>query len=532
VPSTRKSSEEGLEQSFNSLCAQREACEAYIGSQKHEGWKVLPATYDDGGFSGGTMERPALQSLLADIRKGLVDVVVVYKIDRLTRSLFDFAKIVEIFDAANVSFVSITQSFNTTTSMGRLTLNVLLSFAQFEREVTGERIRDKIAASKRKGMWMGGNILLGYNLKNRKLVPNPEEAAIIRTIFETYTRCGTVRALKEELDRKDLRTRKRTAERPDGRRHTTGGIRFGAGHLYWILRNPIYVGMIRHRGELHPGEHEPLIARELWDEVQRQLSTNAVARRSGRRTTNSSLLACRIFTSDGRRLTPSHTVKGTRRYRYYATTGNSSSNPAIRLPAPALEALVADAVFARLGDPHAVLDWLRPHTEGISNLEATLEQAKRLSLTGIDEGGDSGLGLDFPSLIERVDLDEGSIKITVSSAALASALQIDCGVDHAAEPLVIEQAIDLRRKGREQRLVVSSLTGSNRSPRAHIVVGASASKKVVQSSEIPRGGLDCRSSQSREGQSRLDQQSGCSGIPCSGDYGGRPQRNAASHAHA
>jgi DNA invertase Pin-like site-specific DNA recombinase len=461
---TRKSSEEGLDQSFNSLHAQREACEAYIGSQKHEGWKVLRTVYDDGGFSGGTMERPALQLLLSDIRKGLVDVVVVYKIDRLTRSLFDFAKIVEIFEAANVSFVSITQSFNTTTSMGRLTLNVLLSFAQFEREVTGERIRDKIAASKRKGMWMGGNIPLGYDLKDRKLVPNLEEAAVIRTIFETYLRCGTVRVLKEELDRKDLRTRKRTTERPDGSHRTTGGIRFGTGHLYWILRNPIYIGMIRHRGELHPGEHEPLVARELWDEVRRQLSSNAVARRLGKRTANSSLLAGRIFTMDGRRLTPSHTVKGTRRYRYYATTGNSPSNPAIRLPAHALESLVADAVSAWLGDPHAVLDWLQPNTEGISNLETALERAKRLSRTRIEEAGDSCVDLDFPSLIERVGLDEGSIKITVSSAALASALQIDCVVDHAAQPLVIEQAISLKRKGREQKLIVTSSTASGRNP--------------------------------------------------------------------
>lgn len=483
----QESSEEGLEQSFNSLHAQREACEAYIGSQKHEGWKVLPAAYDDGGFSGGTMERPALQSLLSDIRKGLVDVVVVYKIDRLTRSLFDFAKIVEIFDAANVSFVSVTQSFNTTTSMGRLTLNVLLSFAQFEREVTGERIRDKIAASKRKGMWMGGNIPLGYDLNDRKLVPNPGEAAIIRTIFEIYTRCGTVCALKEELDRKDLRTRKRTTERPDGSHRTTGGIRFGTGHLYWILRNPIYIGMIRHRGELHPGEHEPLIARELWNEVQRQLSANAVARRSGKRATNSSLLAGRIFTSDGRRLTPSHTVKGTRRYRYYATTGNSPSNPAIRLPAPALEALVADTVSSWFGDPHAVLDWLRPHTEDIPNLEAALERAKRLACARIEKADDGSLGLDLPSLIERVDLDEGRIKISVSSAALASALQIDCGVNAVADPLVIEQAFDLKRKGREQKLVVSSLTGSNGSPEPRLLSALVRARKwfnKVKSREV------------------------------------------------
>ncbi|MFZ1774467.1 MAG: recombinase family protein, partial [Rhizobiaceae bacterium] len=203
---TRKSSEEGLEQAFNSLHAQREACEAYVLSQRHEGWNVIPTAFDDGGFSGGTMERPALRALLEEIRAGRVDVVVVYKIDRLTRSLFDFAKIVEILDAANASFVSVTQSFNTTTSMGRLTLNVLLSFAQFEREVTGERIRDKIAASKRKGMWMGGNVPFGYDLKDRTLTPNEHEAASVRTIFEAYDRLGTVRAMKAVIDRQGLRT--------------------------------------------------------------------------------------------------------------------------------------------------------------------------------------------------------------------------------------------------------------------------------------------------------------------------------------
>jgi DNA invertase Pin-like site-specific DNA recombinase len=461
---TRKSSEEGLEQSFNSLHAQREACEAYIGSQKHEGWKVLPAAYDDGGFSGGTMERPALQSLLSDIRKGLVDVVVVYKIDRLTRSLFDFAKIVEIFDAANVSFVSVTQSFNTTTSMGRLTLNVLLSFAQFEREVTGERIRDKIAASKRKGMWMGGNIPLGYDLKNRKLVPNPEEAAVIQAIFETYTRCGTVRAFKEELDRKNLRSRRRMIERPDGGHHTTGGSRFGTGHLYWILRNPIYIGMIRHRSELYSGEHEPLIAQELWDEAQRQLSSNAAARRSGKRSNSPSLLTGRIFTSGGRRLTPSHAVKATRRYRYYATTGNSQSNPAIRISAPALEALVADAVCSWFADPHAVLDWLQTHTSGVSDLDATLERAKRLACMRAEETGQACGDLVLRSLIERVDLDESGVKVTVSSVALARALRIDSPLEDMEEPLVIKQTMELQRRGREQKLIVASSTGSDRCP--------------------------------------------------------------------
>ncbi len=235
---TRKSSEEGLEQSFNSLHAQREACEAYINSQRHEGWSIIPAAYDDGGFSGGTMERPGLKALLDDVREGRVNVVVVYKIDRLTRSLFDFAKIVEVLDAAGASFVSVTQSFNTTTSMGRLTLNVLLSFAQFEREVTGERIRDKIAASRRKGMWMGGNVPFGYDLQNHRLISNSQEAKTVRLIFECYLRLGTVRLLKQRLDGENVRTKQRLSRKTDGSEIQAGGLPFGVGPPLHRLAQP------------------------------------------------------------------------------------------------------------------------------------------------------------------------------------------------------------------------------------------------------------------------------------------------------
>ena len=240
---TRKSSEEGLEQEFNSLAAQREACEAYICSQRHEGWVVARAHYDDGGFSGGNMERPALQRLLADIRSSRIDVVVVYKVDRLTRSLADFARLVEIFDTQGVSFVSVTQQFNTTSSMGRLTLNVLLSFAQFEREVTGERIRDKIAASKKRGMWMGGNVPLGYDASEGTLVINPVEAETVRHIFALYHELGCVRRVKEEADRLGLRTKRRVSANGTER----GGKPFARGHLYRLLSNPIYAGQIAHR---------------------------------------------------------------------------------------------------------------------------------------------------------------------------------------------------------------------------------------------------------------------------------------------
>jgi len=275
---TRKSSEEGLEQSFNSLHAQREAGEAFVLSQRHEGWSVIATPYDDGGFSGGTMDRPALKALLADIGAGKIDVVVVYKIDRLTRSLFDFAKIVEIFDAHKVSFVSVTQAFNTTTSMGRLTLNVLLSFAQFEREVTGERIRDKIAASKKRGMWMGGNIPLGYDLKARKLAVNNKEAETVRTIFRLYAELGAVRKVKAEIDRLRLRTKVQTPASG----LIKGGLPFRVGHLYTILRNRLYRGEIEHKGEVHAGDHESIVDQVLWDKVQAQLASNASARRSGK----------------------------------------------------------------------------------------------------------------------------------------------------------------------------------------------------------------------------------------------------------
>src|SRR5439155_626449 len=266
---TRKSSEEGLEQEFNSLAAQREACEAYIRSQQHEGWVLTRTRYDDGGFSGGNLERPALQQLLADIRTGGIDIVVVYKVDRLTRSLADFARLVEIFDAQDVSFVSVTQRFNTTSSMGRLTLNVLLSFAQLEREVTGERIRDKIAASKKKGMWMGGNVPLGYDASERMLVVNAAEAETVRCIFALYRELGCVRRVKQEADRLGLSTKRST---------TAGGIErggrpFSRGHIYNLLSNPIYIGEIAHKGQLYPGQHPGLIDAYTWAAVRDLIET-------------------------------------------------------------------------------------------------------------------------------------------------------------------------------------------------------------------------------------------------------------------
>jgi DNA invertase Pin-like site-specific DNA recombinase len=312
---TRKSSEEGLEQEFNSLAAQCEACEAFIRSQRNEGWVLVRTRYDDGGFSGGNMERPALQGLLADIRAGRIDIVIVYKVDRMTRSLADFARLVELFDAEAVSFVSVTQQFNTTSSMGRLTLNVLLSFAQFEREVTGERIRDKIAASKKKGMWMGGNVPLGYDASGRALVVNPAEAETVRRIFALYREFGCVRRVKEEADRLGLRTKCSTTANGAER----GGKPFSRGHLYTLLSNPIYTGQIAHKGELHPGQQPALIDDESWSTVRDQLAANTSDHRCRAKAAEPSLLAGLLVDARGERLTPSHAVKKGRRYRYYVS---------------------------------------------------------------------------------------------------------------------------------------------------------------------------------------------------------------------
>ena len=312
---TRKSSEEGLEQEFNSLQAQREACEAFIASQRHEGWVCVRAGYDDGGFSGATMDRPALQRLLADIAAGRVDTIIVYKIDRLTRSLADFAKIVEVLDARGASFVSVTQQFNTTTSMGRLTLNILLSFAQFEREVIGERIRDKIAASKRKGMWMGGIPPLGYRAQDGKLFVIESEAEIVRMIFRRYAELGSVRLLKEELEARGIKSKSWTTA--SGRR--VGGKPFSRGALYLMLQNRLYRGEIVHTGRSYPGEHTSIIDQPLWDAVQAQLATNTAERNSGTRTPQPSLLAGMLFDGDGNRMTPTHATKKGTRYRYYVS---------------------------------------------------------------------------------------------------------------------------------------------------------------------------------------------------------------------
>src|SRR5829696_4827032 len=312
---TRVSTDHGLEQDFNSLDAQREAAEAYVKSQAPEGWRLIRESYDDGGVSGGSLDRPALQRLLAAIRSGRIDIVVVYKVDRLTRSLADFAKLVELFDAAGVSFVSVTQAFNTTTSMGRLTLNMLLSFAQFEREVTGERIRDKIAASKRRGIWVGGIVPLGYEVRDRKLVIREDEAAIVRLIFERYLALGSLATLQRELRERGIVTRLRTLS--SGR--TIGGVPLTNGPLAHLLRNRVYVGELNHKGASHPGEHAPIIAPALFKAVQEKLTSNRHGCRM-QRAASGALLLGRIFDDRGNRMSPSTAKKGGICYRYYVSS--------------------------------------------------------------------------------------------------------------------------------------------------------------------------------------------------------------------
>jgi DNA invertase Pin-like site-specific DNA recombinase len=354
---TRKSTDEGLDKEFNTLDAQREACEAYVASQRAEGWVLVPDRYDDGGFSGGTLERPALKRLLADIEAGLIDVVVVYKIDRLSRSLMDFAKLVEAFEAHDVTFVSVTQAFNTTTSMGRLTLNVLLSFAQFEREVIGERIRDKVAASKARGMWMGGKVPLGYGVRDRKLVVNEAEAARVRRVFELFAETGsgveTVRRLRVEG------VALKSGRPPD------------KGDVYKLLHNRTYAGEVAHKGKVYPGEHRAIVPRDLWDRAHAVLKISPRVRANQSRAQTPALLKGLIFGVDGRALSPTHCRKKGRLYRYYVAqrvlkddAEGEDDGLVRRVSAAEIEEAVVDQVRALLRQPEVVVGaWLAARAE-------------------------------------------------------------------------------------------------------------------------------------------------------------------------
>jgi site-specific DNA recombinase len=399
---TRKSTEEGLEMEFNSLDAQREACEAYVASQRAEGWLLLSDRYDDGGFSGGTLERPALKRLRRDIEAGGVDVVVVYKIDRLSRSLMDFSRLVEVFDRHNVTFVSITQSFNTTTSMGRLTLNVLLSFAHFEREVIGERIRDKFAASRRKGMWMGGWAPLGYEVRDRKLVVNEEDAKLVRSIFERFLKTGSATILARQLVQEGVRNKY--------------GKLVDKGMLYKLLHNPVYVGEAVHKGVSYPGEHDAILDRKTWDKVQAHLQSDPRKRSAAARSQTPALLKGIIYGPDGAAMSPSHTRRKGRLYRYYVSQTilklARTDMPVGRVPAAEVETIVIDQVRILLRSPEIIVRTWRQARETLPELT---EGEVRTALVEFEPLWDEL----FPAeqsrivrlLVERVDVAVDGIEV-------------------------------------------------------------------------------------------------------------------------
>jgi site-specific DNA recombinase len=420
---TRKSSEEGLEQEFNSLQAQREACEAYVASQRSEGWALIREPYDDGGWSGGTLERPALKRLLADIEEGLVDVVVVYKIDRLSRSLMDFSRLVEVFDRSGVTFVSVTQSFNTTTSMGRLTLNILLSFAQFEREVTAERIRDKIAASRAKGMWMGGNVPLGYVVKDRKLVVDEADAAMVRNIFERFVRIGSATILAQELHREGVRSRR--------------GKLIDKGYLYKLLNNQTYLGLAVHKGATYPGEHAAIIDQALWDKVHAILSENTRTRSANTRAQTPALLKGLIFGPTGAAMSPTHTRKGNRLYRYYVSQDVLKRGPGAcpigRVAAAEIETAVIDQLRGVFRQPEIVVGaWRAARAEQ----DDIPENEAREALTQLDLLWDEL----FPAeqarivqlLVERVDVRMNGVEVRLRPNGLAGLMREGAGGRRAA----------------------------------------------------------------------------------------------------
>ncbi|MEL6284200.1 MAG: recombinase family protein, partial [Pseudomonadota bacterium] len=420
---TRKSSDEGLDQAFNSLDAQREACAAYIASQRHEGWRELPARFDDGGVSGGTLDRPAIQRLLSEIDAGRVEMVVVYKIDRLTRSLADFAQLVDRFDRAGCSFVSVTQAFNTATSMGRLTLNILLSFAQFEREVTGERIRDRIAASKKKGLWMGGLPPLGYDVKRdgveRALVVNPIEAETVKLLFQLYDSHETLREVRDAAARQGLRSKLRQFE--SGR--IVGGSVMTAGQIHYLLCNPIYVGRVRHKDQDYPGQHQPILEEALFARVQEKLQARSRRRRVRDKSTGAlreprtrSPLAGRVFDESGDRLTPTHSQRRGRRYRYYVShrlislKGSESARGGWRLPAEALERAVASAIAKHLQSLQDRL-FVTPTPELAARIESDLAA---LVTTLVRTRG-----TPLQKLAAKIEIAPGSMTVKLDPEAIA-----------------------------------------------------------------------------------------------------------------
>jgi DNA invertase Pin-like site-specific DNA recombinase len=453
---TRKSSEEGLEQDFNSLEAQREACEAYIRSQEHEGWRLVPDQLNDGGFSGGNMDRPGLKQLIGLVEQEKIDVIVVYKIDRLTRSLTDFAKLAEVLDRHGVSFVSVTQQFNTTTSMGRLMLNVLLSFAQFEREITGERIRDKIAASKKKGMWMGGVPPMGYDVVDKRLVVNEADSATVRRVFALYLDEGTVPALIDRLKREDIRT----AARYSAKGKHYGNRQFTRGHLYKLLTSPIYIGRVPHKTASHAGQHEGIIDKATWDAVQGQLTVNTQGMRHRRRRVDRQpdLLEGKLFTPTGDSFTVGSARKGARRYRYYVERrdGVSEEPPLMRLPVAEIDAAVIVGLKAILADHRG----LAAHLEVAPREMVAMINAANDLLGELAVGSLPSLVTDkFRRLLRRVTVGPDRLVLDMSPSGLRELLGLPSNSSEFASNDVDQTwtttvPFDAARRGRQLKLVV------------------------------------------------------------------------------
>jgi site-specific DNA recombinase len=443
---TRKSHTEGLDQDFNSLDAQREACEAFITSQRHEGWVCEKTSYDDAAYSGGTLNRPALTQLLSDIALGNVQVIVVYKVDRLTRCLADFAKLIELFDKHEVSFVSVTQQFNTTSSMDRLTLNVLLSFAQFEREITGERIRDKFAASKQKGMWMGGFAPLGYDSKERKLIINAEEAKIVRHIYGQYLKFKNVRLLKQHLDKVSIVSKRRINRKGD----PTGGVPHSRGNLYKLLKNPIYRGMIRHKDKVYPGQHLAIIDDTTWNNVQALLAKNNDAAKHGLRAKHPSLLAGKLFDDKGNHMSPSHAVKNGKRYRYYTSQAVIQQKPEkvgtlSRVPAAEIESVVIEKVRTFLSNDLEVNNLVKC---SIAETEAYITEAKALA---------AKLSIEqdiLRKILNNITLSRSSITLYLSKTAIHNLLGIK--LPQQEEILKLKEKVRLKRCQGEKKLILNS----------------------------------------------------------------------------
>ncbi len=442
---TRKSSAEGLEQDFNSLDAQREACEAFIQSQRHEGWQCKEARYDDGAYSGGTLNRPALSQLLDDITKGDVQVIVVYKVDRLTRALADFAKLIELFDKHEVSFISVTQQFNTTSSMGRLTLNVLLSFAQFEREITGERIRDKLAASKKKGMWMGGHVPLGYDVEDRQLLVNPVDMKTVQLIFSQYLLLGSMKALKQYLDTEGITSKIKINQKGD----TTGGNPLSRGGLYKMLNNPIYRGLIRHKDKTYTGMHKSIIDEATWNDAQTLLAKNNRAASHGLRAKHPSLLAGKIFDDQGCSMSPSHAVKKGKRYRYYTSQAILKQTPEKagslpRIPAAEVESAVIRTLTALLSSP---LQLSKAITATVEEMGICKRKAAGLikKITDHPEA--------LRSLLDKLILSDKKIMLSISLSALRAALDLKPPETNSAFEIL--EKIQIQRCQGEAKLIIT-----------------------------------------------------------------------------